>query len=174
MKREFNEDHTPLAYLITFRSYGTWLHGDKRGSVDRHHNRYGAPVIPPNQNWLEHNKRSLMSKPVKLNERQRTVVTTSIKETCEIRGWRLHVTNVRTNHAHSVVTAACGPSRILNALKANATRTLKEAGLWRLPGSPWAERGSKRYLWTEAHVQKAIDYVEFDQGDEFPGLDEVG
>lgn len=82
--------------------------------------------------------------------------------------------NVRTNHAHSVVTAACGPSRILNALKANATRTLKEAGLWRRPGSPWAERGSKRYLWTETHVQKAIDYVEFDQGDEFPGLDEVG
>src|ERR1043166_8794893 len=26
----------PLAYLITVRCYGTWLHGDDRLSVDRH------------------------------------------------------------------------------------------------------------------------------------------
>jgi REP element-mobilizing transposase RayT len=174
MKREFNEDHIPLGYLITFRTYGTWLHGDKRGSVDRHNNRYGAPRIPPNQNWLQHNKRSLKNKPVKLSKMERTVVTTSIRETCEIRGWRLHVTNVRTNHAHSVVTAACGPSRILNALKANATRELRAEGYWQRSDSPWADSGSKRYLWTEVHVQKAIDYVEFGQGDEFPGLDDVG
>ena len=33
----------PLAYLITFRTYGTWLHGDARGSVDREHNVFGTP-----------------------------------------------------------------------------------------------------------------------------------
>src|SRR6266496_6477312 len=31
--QEFNDSHTPLAYLITFRSYGNWLHGDKRGPL---------------------------------------------------------------------------------------------------------------------------------------------
>jgi len=46
--REFTESRIPLAYLITFRAYGTWLHGDSRGSVDRFHNRYGAPLIAPN------------------------------------------------------------------------------------------------------------------------------
>jgi hypothetical protein len=46
--REFNADRVPLAYLITFRAYGTWLHGDSRGSVDRFHNRYGVPLIPAN------------------------------------------------------------------------------------------------------------------------------
>ncbi len=25
---EFKDDHIPIAYLITFRGYGTWLHGD--------------------------------------------------------------------------------------------------------------------------------------------------
>jgi REP element-mobilizing transposase RayT len=75
---------------------------------------------------------------------------------------------------HSVVTAACGPSRILNALKSNATRELREAGQWARSSSPWADRGSKQYLWTEHHVQKAIDYVELDQGDEFLSLDDVG
>ncbi len=59
MKREFNEDHTPLAYLITFRCYGTWLHGNDKGSIDRHHNRYGAPLIPPDLRWHRQNLRSL-------------------------------------------------------------------------------------------------------------------
>jgi len=71
MQRGFDEDHTPLGYLITFRTYGTWLHGDKRGSIDRRHNRYGAPLIAPNQNWLRHNERHLKSEPVKLSSKQR-------------------------------------------------------------------------------------------------------
>jgi hypothetical protein len=36
----------PLAYFFTFRAYGTWLHGDERGSVDRFHNQYGTPFRP--------------------------------------------------------------------------------------------------------------------------------
>ena len=30
-----NDSDTALAYFISFRSYGTWLHGDQRGSIDR-------------------------------------------------------------------------------------------------------------------------------------------
>lgn len=37
-----NDTDTPLAYLITFRTYGTWLHGDERGSVDKNHNKFGT------------------------------------------------------------------------------------------------------------------------------------
>lgn len=35
----------PIAYLITFTTYGTWMHGDKRGSVDKRHNRYGSEFV---------------------------------------------------------------------------------------------------------------------------------
>jgi hypothetical protein len=38
---------SPLAYFITFTCYGTWLHGDQRGSVDREHNAPGTPVLTP-------------------------------------------------------------------------------------------------------------------------------
>ncbi len=48
--REFNDEHIPLAYFITFRCYGTWLHGDRRGSVDRFHNIYGTPRLPRTSN----------------------------------------------------------------------------------------------------------------------------
>ena len=48
--QEFNDDHTPVAYLLTFRSYGTWLHGDRRALVDRFHSIYGTPRLPPRDN----------------------------------------------------------------------------------------------------------------------------
>jgi len=34
-----------LSLLYHFRTYGTWLRGDERGSMDREHNRYGTPRI---------------------------------------------------------------------------------------------------------------------------------
>lgn len=58
--REFPDEHIPMAYLVTFRAYGTWLHGDKRGSVDRFHNRFGTPRIAHNERWRKHN-RSLLT-----------------------------------------------------------------------------------------------------------------
>jgi hypothetical protein len=39
----WNDTDIPLANLITFRCYGTWLHGDQRGSIDRFHNAYKSP-----------------------------------------------------------------------------------------------------------------------------------
>jgi hypothetical protein len=35
----------PLAYHITWGTYGTRLHGDKRGTVDRENNAFGTPVL---------------------------------------------------------------------------------------------------------------------------------
>jgi len=173
MKKEFNEDHTPLGYLVTFRTYGTWLHGDRRGSVDRHNNRYGAALIGPNQKWLAHNATRLKSAPVKLTKKQRALIKESIERTCDVLGWRLYKTNVRTNHVHAVVGAACGPSRVLNAVKSHATRDLREHDQWAHSNSPWADRGSKRYLWTETALQNAIDYVELDQGDPIATVDDI-
>jgi len=168
---DFNEEHTPLAYLITFRSYGTWLHGDERGSVDRHQNRYGTPYIAPNKPWRQYNERLLKHQPVELTALHRTAVDAAIRDTCDKRGWLLHAVNVRTNHVHTVVTAGCKPEVALNAFKANATRQMRETGCWQFEHSPWAERGSRRYLWTERHVELAIDYVINGQGDELPNFD---
>jgi hypothetical protein len=68
---EFND--TPLAYFITFRTYGTWLHGDKRGSVDRFNNRYGTPRLPPNKLRENYERTLLKRPPVRLNMKQRKV-----------------------------------------------------------------------------------------------------
>ena len=139
--------------------------GDRRGSVDRFHNRYGTPRIPPNERWRKHNQSKLANPPVKLKHHQIVLIEEAIRETCKIRKWGLWTTNVRSNHVHSVVSAPCKPDPVLNALKANATRKLREAGYWRSSRSPWAERGSREYLWTENDVINAVVYVEYDQGE---------
>ena len=164
---EFNPNG-PVGYLISFRCYGTWLHGDPRGSVDRIHNRYGAPKIQPNPQRVKYEKSLLKSPPVRLNTERRHVVEHAIRETCKIRKWTLWAVNVRTNHVQTVVSARKPPELVLNALKANATRELREAGCWRHDHSPWAYGGSKRRLWTEKALNNAIDYVLYEQGDPLP------
>ena len=60
----------PFGFHITFRAYGTWLHGDVRGSVDRFHNRYGTPRLPRNEQWENYNREQLKRPPVKLKSLQ--------------------------------------------------------------------------------------------------------
>ncbi len=173
MAKEWNDTGIPLAYLITFRSYGTWLHGDERGSVDRTHNIYQTPFIKPNQKWADYNKNLLKNEPVKLTAQMRKVVENAVRETCQIRGWKIYALNARTNHIHTVVAVgAKHPNKVLIALKANATREMRKANCWRSENSPWAEKGSKRWLWTEKSIEKAVDYVINGQGKPLPDFNE--
>jgi len=80
--------------------------------------------------------------------------------------------NVRTNHVHVVVSiGAKKPKFALNALKANATRQMRQDGGWQMDHSPWVDKGSKRRLWNERSVARAIDYVINGQGDDLPEFD---
>jgi REP element-mobilizing transposase RayT len=166
MSSQPDADNFPLAYLITFRSYGTWLHGDARGSVDRKHNVYGTPRLYPNESLKEAEERQLRHPPVILNAARRRIIKEAIREVCQARGYRLLAVNVRTNHVHSVIAAKCKPDRILNALKAYATRKLRRSGLIPTNKKPWVRKGSKRWLWKEKDVDRAIAYVMFEQGED--------
>ena len=168
----WNDTDIPLAYLITFRSHGTWPHGNERGSVNRFRNQYKSRRLPPEKKWVETNTQRLKGEIVILDAAQRSCVEEAVQETCRIRRWDLEAINVRTNHVHTVVSiGAKKPETALNAFKANATRKMREAGCWQSERSPWADKGSKRYLWNEQSVARAIEYVLFGQGDELPEFD---
>jgi REP element-mobilizing transposase RayT len=168
----WNDTDTPLGYLITFRCYGTWLHGDERGSIDRAHNRYKSPYIPANDRWRDHNSRRLKSEPLTLDAERRHSIDIAVREVCEHRCWTLHALNVRSNHTHAVVSIGpLKPERALNAFKAYATRKMRKDGNWTEPHSPWADKGSQRYLWNERSLALAIDYVINGQGGDLPDLD---
>jgi REP element-mobilizing transposase RayT len=168
----WNDTDIPIGYLLTFRTYGTWLHGDLRGSIDRFHNRYGAPYLSPSQVRQTHDRRLLKGQPLLLHTKQRQCVESAVREVCEHRSWVLHALNVRTNHVHLVLNIGTGnPGRAMNDLKAYATRRMRRDGLWREAHSPWADRGSKRYLWNERSLALASDYVINGQGDDLPKIE---
>ena len=161
-----------LAYLITFRSYGTWLHGDKRGSIDRFHNRYRSPYLPRSDRRLARSQALLKRCPVVLNPAQRRSISRAIREVCGCRHWPLHALNVRTNHVHAVVSSGTtGAEDVRSAFKAYATRKMRKNGTWAEAHTPWALRGSSRCLWNEESIARAIDYVINGQGDDLPDFD---
>jgi len=165
----WDDNEFPLAYLITIRTYGTWLHGDERYSMDLHgKNIYGAPKIAPNKNLARLMLENRRNGAFVLNGAQRGVVETAIRNVCKIRAYGLAAINVRTNHAHCVVSASKKPETIIIALKSNATRDLKEAGLVSDDQTVWSRGGSRRYLWKPHHVERAVDYVINGQGDDLP------
>jgi REP element-mobilizing transposase RayT len=171
----WNDNDVPLGYLITIRTYGTWLPGDERGSIDRYHNTYRGPRVDANAVLEEQHRKKLKSEPLILNGIQRTAVEDAIREVCDHRSWPLRAINVRTNHCHTVVTTGDrNPERALNAFKAYATRKLRERNLWNHAHSPWADKGSERWLWTEESIWYACDYVINGQGHDLRDFDEWG
>lgn len=131
-----------------------------------------TPRIAPNQRWQRHNTGQLTSNAVILNAGQRECVEKAIRETCEFRQWNLQAVNVRTSHVHTVVVIGVKkPEIALNAFKSNSTRQMRENECWKSDKSPWADKGSNRFLWNERSVGLAIDYVINGQGDELPDFD---
>jgi len=168
----WNDTDIPLAHLITFRCYGSWLHGDPHGSVDQLYNQYKTPFAPVNENRKRYNSGMLKSDPVLLDAARRVSVDKAIRETCDHRKWQLRALNVRTNHVHVVDSIGVKKSELaLNAFKANATRQMKQDGCWEKDHSPWVDNGSRRHLWNERSVARAIDHVTNGQGDELPEFD---
>jgi REP element-mobilizing transposase RayT len=162
----YEENSFPIAYLLTFRTYGTWLHGDERGSVRRNANtRYGESKITPSVPLAELMQNTKYAAALVLNPEQRKCVDIAIKEVCEVRKYLLRALNVRTNHAHAVVSAALKPEKIVNDFKVYATRRLRTEWLCPITQKVWARGASTRYLWKPRHVEAAVDYVKYCQED---------
>jgi REP element-mobilizing transposase RayT len=158
--------HDPLAYFITFTTYGTWLHGQETGSVDPGHNEYGTEYLPADPAQRAEAAERMDQPPYGLDAARRRVVLATVQEVCRHRGWYLLACHVRTNHAHTVVQAtAAGPEKVMNDLKAYASRRLAEAGFETKERKRWTRHGSTRYLWKDDQVLGAVDYVVNRQGE---------
>jgi REP element-mobilizing transposase RayT len=170
-----NPTDDPIAYFLTWVTYGTWLPGDARGWVEYH--RGWQPPDPVRQ--LEAAAR-MTEDACRLSAQQRDAVQRQIAETCSKRAWHLHAVNCRSNHVHVVVSAGdTPPKKIRTDLKAWATRCLKQHARLIVNASPladspslanasgysaerenwWAERGSIRFLYDESSLEAAVLYV---------------
>ncbi|MCL2346710.1 MAG: transposase [Planctomycetaceae bacterium] len=152
--------NTPLAYFITFTCYGTWLHGDERGSVDDEHNKYGHEFVAFDMNRLGQSSVNMKGDALTLDAKQRRLITDAIQNVCEYRQWKLLKVSVRTNHVHVVVSADIKPENVMLDFKRYATRRLVDANEIPSGTKLWTRHGSTRYLWNEDSVANACRYVE--------------
>lgn len=107
-----------------------------------------------------------------MNAEQRKTIETAIREVCDYRNWILRAINVRTNHIHTVVSIGIKkPERALNDFKSYATRKMRKSCCWNSEKSPWADKGSMRFLWNERSIELANDYVINGQGDKLPDFE---
>lgn len=155
----------PLAYFITFSCYGTHLHGDESGSVDRFHNRYGMPFLPPDEVLLNKEADRMKQDSYIIDNARASVILNAIRETARYRQWNLLAAHVRSTHVHIVIQALIRPEKVLNDLKAYASRALNQAGYENSERRRWTRHGSTRYLWKVEDLEKVTHYVLHEQGE---------
>ena len=156
----------PFAYIITFRTYGTWLHGDKRGSVDRKNNIFLTAKIKSNLNF--HNVMHNLCKESAfiMNAAERETVLQSIIDTCNYSQWHLYAAHVRSNHLHIVLKSEKEPEKIAISLKAYATRYLKKHYPQLMRERFWSQGASTGYIYQSDFLFRAIQYAIEEQGKE--------
>ena len=164
------------AWLLTNTTYGSWLPGNRRGSVTSvrgerptdaqsavriEHDIPGEPyedAIP----GLERSAREKMSgPPIYLDVEMAELVLAQFQETARYRGWTLQAVAIMFNHFHIVVEVEDDPHprKILADFKAYGTRVLN-----RKYGTPpsetwWTDKGSKRKLKDAEARLAGINYV---------------
>jgi REP element-mobilizing transposase RayT len=144
----------PLAYFLTWTTYGTWLPGDERGWM----RRPGILELPNAS--LKRVARQLQSETsLILAPEQRQIVETTIQEHCKVRGWHLWIARALSNHVHVVVTAKdYEPHVVMDQFRAWCTRKLKTTVTTQRKNW-WTERGSTRYINDEESLEAVILYV---------------
>ena len=144
----------PIAFFLTWPTYGSWLPGDPRGWIEYHH---GWQM--PDQVLLLEAQCKMIEDACVLSGHERALVEAQVAETCAYRKWLLHAVNCRSNHIHVVVSAPnTKPEKICADIKAWCSRRLKERANPKRENW-WAERGSRRYIFHEDQLEQVILYV---------------
>jgi REP element-mobilizing transposase RayT len=155
----------PLAYFLTWPTYGAWLPGDERGWVKYRHGWH-----PPDPTVKREAEARMTEDACILDIDQRQLVELTIADHCRVRGWTLFAVNCRSNHVHVVVGANCEVSRVRDQFKASCTRRLNALEQERKRGTQprqaepsrkkwWAERGSGQYVNDELGLEAIVHYV---------------
>ncbi|MBV9265179.1 MAG: hypothetical protein JO061_03320 [Acidobacteriaceae bacterium] len=155
----------PLAYFLTFSTYGTHLPGSEKGWVDARHRLPGSPLLTRNAQREKYWRIQLNEFPCTFDQEARIRVLEAILSVCFYRRWVTHAIHVRSMHVHAVLCGEARPERMIIDLKAYATRSLRSGAVGPNQRSRyWTRHGSTRYLWNEVSLLAAIDYVLNGQG----------
>ncbi len=103
----------PLAYFLTWTCYGTRIHGDPRGSVEKYNNVYGTPKTPASPVLRRIAQAGMTPEGrigVKLADTEREIVHTAIVDHAAHRDWRILALNADGHTSTLLWCATFGPS----------------------------------------------------------------
>jgi REP element-mobilizing transposase RayT len=149
----------PLAYHITWGTYGTRLHGDDRGIVLRDQNQFGEPIIGADSDLDRAESANLRFPPRFLTPEQRRFIESVYPEICTRGNWEPIVIAAAPDHVHTVLRGAADGQDIRKWLKRWMTQALSSR--WTLhPGELWwAECGSVKWIWKPDYFDRVVNYV---------------
>ena len=148
------------SYFITFTTYGTWLHGDPRGSADSVHNMVGSERVEPSEPKRRARAEAMPEPAFLIDAQARETVSDAIAKLADHRGWKIEALYVGSNHVHVVMLAPTHtPAIVASQCKSWATRALKDAGQLNGRTRVWTKMASTRYLNADESKSAAIDYV---------------
>jgi hypothetical protein len=153
--RDFDDNLFPLAYLITLRYYGTWLHGDGRGSYRRSAESRRVRVPPrPRLVTAETEQLIFPFNSIRVSGRLSKTLFEKYVFIAGLRCMRSTQERIMCTQASQLQCAGVD----FGGFKSYATRALGTAGLDKNI-QPWSRHGSTVYLWKERHLNKGIEYV---------------
>ncbi len=158
----------PIAHFFTITTYGTWLHGDERGSINRKGDSLETHYLKPYPKLEALRQSQLAQEPLFLDAAMRDAVQRAIEAYCAFKNLNLLEINVRTNHVHAAIAGSETPSRVLQGIKAYATRALRNEGLIAPDRRVWTTGGSQRKCFTEEDVAQVRRYIRDGQGIDLP------
>ena len=143
-----------VTYFITWTTYGTWLPGDVRGWRKM---KQGNQIPQPRlEEWC---RERMKGDTVILSPKHRAKVEAVSREHAEVRCWKLHAINVRSNHVHIAVTSDKPPKITRDQFKANGTRVLREDPDAITDEKIWTRGGDTEIIEGEYDLECVIEYI---------------
>jgi len=142
---------SPIAYMLTWTTYGSWLQGDKRGYVK-------DGVIHNGNKMLTLSNKSLMRHAeVSLTPAQRRTVEDALLKEAEVLGQKIYAMTIHKNHVHLVVGPNAMEAGVAVSHYKNAARlAIQKKGFC---GKLWTRGFSKRYCFDKQRPQSIIAYI---------------
>ncbi|OQA02724.1 MAG: hypothetical protein BWY69_00898 [Planctomycetes bacterium ADurb.Bin401] len=140
-----------IGYMLTWRTYGTWLQGDERGYIK------DGQLLNQNQKLEQANKENLKKEPIEFNAMQIEAVKKSIIQEAKRLNQKIYALSVLPNHIHLLV------EKIDESIESTAAfyKTTARISLYKngLEGKIWAKGYDKRYIFTQEELLNRMVYI---------------
>jgi REP element-mobilizing transposase RayT len=138
-------------YMVTWTTYGSWLQGDKRGSVRK------GKLLSESKGLQKANEGRRRTSIVKLKKIEREIVRKAMLEEARRIGEEILALSLWSNHVHVVIgKGGRSVDKVVSRLKSAAYYALRECGF---TGRLWTRGYDKRFCFDEKALKDRIAYV---------------